>query len=34
MVDETITGMTIKVACKIKDLQSEIVKAWQHATHK
>ena len=33
MVDDTITGMTIKVACKIKDLQTEIAKAWHNAKH-
>jgi hypothetical protein len=33
MVDDKVTGMTIRVACKIKDLQSEIAKAWHNAIH-
>jgi len=34
MVDDKITGLTIKVACKVKDLQTEIAKAWHTATHR
>ena len=32
MIEQQVTGLVIRVSCKMRNLQSEIAKAWHLAT--